>query len=99
MAIPEYWYRYEHEEIGMPKVPDIPDDQRDPQSFRLLGQPHIRDVGRDLAAEFTRRWYSEALRAEVLKSQRRHLFIQQALMVGRRRAWDFEPSVDTSYCY
>ena len=83
MAIFEYWYRYKHYEIDMLKISDIPDDQRDPQSLSLIGHPYIRDMERNLATDVTRQLDSEALRAEVLKSQWCRFFIQQAMSIDK----------------
>jgi choline-sulfatase len=40
---PEYWERYDHSEIDLPKVPPIPFDQLDPHSQRVH---HVCDLGR-----------------------------------------------------
>lgn len=40
---PEYWDRYEHDEIDMPQVPEIPYDKKDPHSQRLHHVSAMKD--------------------------------------------------------
>jgi choline-sulfatase len=45
------------------------------------------------------RWDLEALRADVLASQKRRRLVNRALAQGHRTAWDFEPRRDASLLY
>jgi choline-sulfatase len=65
----------------------------------LSGRPEVAEVERELAAEVRRRWDSEALKKEVVQSQRRHLFLNAALSMGTQTPWDFRPIVDASKQY
>jgi choline-sulfatase len=72
----------------------------DPKELNnLSGRPEVAEVERELAAEVQRRWDSEALKKEVVQSQRRHLFLNAALSMGTQAPWDFRPIVDASKQY
>ncbi len=50
-------------------------------------------------AEVARRWNLPALHQAVLDSQRRRLFVVEALRRGRQTAWDWQPPRDASQMY
>jgi choline-sulfatase len=52
-----------------------------------------------MRAEVAARWDLEALRADVLASQKRRRLVNRALAQGHRTAWDFEPRRDASLLY
>ena len=72
----------------------------DPQERRnLAALPGHADRVQQFRAEVTRRWNLDALRAEVVASQRRRHFHYAATTQGRLRAWDHQPFVDASQSY
>jgi choline-sulfatase len=52
-----------------------------------------------MRAEVAARWDLEALRADVLASQKRRRLVARALQQGRQTAWDYQPVRDASQLY
>jgi choline-sulfatase len=71
-----------------------PDEQRN-----LAGDPTSAGIEREFAAEAARRWNSAAIRDAVIESQRRRIFIQEALLKGKIHPWDWQPFRDASKLY
>src|SRR5262249_43894131 len=84
-------------------------DGAPPQLFDLGNDPHeLKNLAADaghatIAAAFAReaaaRWNSAALREQIVLSQRRRIFVQEALLKGRIHSWDYEPRTDASRQY
>jgi choline-sulfatase len=80
-----------------------------PQLYKLDEDPHELDnrAGDPAAAPVfarllelsERRWDAAALHRAILDSQRRRLLIQQVLLTGDYRPWDYQPMVDASRQY
>lgn len=93
--------RGRHKFIRSPGDPDqFYDVASDPDELRNLavetpGDPALATF----AAEAERRWSLESLRAEVLASQRRRRLVAEALGLGARAAWDFQPVRNASEQY
>jgi choline-sulfatase len=87
--------------IHTPTDPDqLFDLAADPDELTNLVR--IRDhAGRvaELRREVGRRWNIAALHRTVLESQRRRLFVVEALKHGRQTAWDWLPPRDASNMY
>jgi choline-sulfatase len=65
----------------------------------LAGRPEHAALGAAFAEEAARKWDSEAIRRQVIDSQRRRLLIHDALLQGRVQPWDYQPAVDASRQY
>ena len=52
-----------------------------------------------LREEVFRQWNPADLKARVIESQRRRLFLRRALAIGKRTPWDFSPERDASRQY
>jgi choline-sulfatase len=80
-----------------------------PQLYHLAADPreltNLADlashaaVSAAFAAEAERRWDSDAIRRQVVDSQRRRTMIHAALREGRVSPWDYAPAVDASRQY
>jgi choline-sulfatase len=66
------------------------DLESDPLELENLA-PAEGDVVRDLRDEVARRWDLAALEQEVHASQRARLAVFQALQLGERHSWDYQP--------
>ena len=71
-----------------------PDERRN-----LAGSSEHAAVEARLRGEILKRWQYAALEQQVLESQQRRLFAQQALLQGRWTAWDYQPPEDAARKY
>ena len=76
------------------------DTAADPHELKDLaaGPKHAKSLGA-FKAEAAKRWDSDAIRAEVVASQKARLLVQDALVTGRINPWDWEPRTDASRIY
>ncbi|MEM8812264.1 MAG: choline-sulfatase [Pseudomonadota bacterium] len=77
--------------------PDLLFDlQEDPmETHNRAVDPACADILSSFTTERQNRWDSDALTREILASQKRRLFIRDAMKAGTRNAWDFiGPTVD-----
>ena len=65
----------------------------------LAGRPDWSATARSLAEEVEARWDSEALRRQVLDSQRSRHFLNAVMEAGAGEAWDFNPHRDAANEY
>lgn len=76
------------------------DTAADPNELRnLADDPAHAETLAAMTAEAENRWDSEAIRADVVASQRTRLLVQDALVTGRITPWDWEPRTDASRVY
>lgn len=52
-----------------------------------------------MTAEAAKRWDSDAIRADVVASQKARILVQDALVTGRIAPWDWEPRTDAAKVY
>jgi choline-sulfatase len=69
------------------------------ETHNLAGMPEYAAIESALKAEVFKRWNYDQLESEVVASQRRRLFAQQALLEGKVTSWDYQPQVDASRQY
>jgi choline-sulfatase len=90
-------FKYVHCRHDPPMLFDLnadPDERRN-----LAGSPEHSRREAHLLAEVLSRWDYPAVEQQVLESQRRRLFAQQALLQGRWTAWDYQPPEDAARRY
>jgi choline-sulfatase len=69
------------------------------EQVNLAGYPaHAKTVG-DFRIEALARWDEEALRAQVVASQRRRHLVASAMSKGQHAPWDYQPRHDASRSY
>jgi choline-sulfatase len=73
------------------------DLNNDPKELvNLCGNPEFKSTEELMLAEIQRRWNSSELKASIIKSQRRRLYLQKVLLMGSRTPWDYQPYRDAS---
>jgi choline-sulfatase len=77
--------------------PQLYDTAKDPNELENLAATGSRAAA--FASEAGRRWDSDAIREDVIRSQRARLLVQDALLTGRIHPWDYEPRIDASKIY
>lgn len=87
--------------IHCPADPDqLYDLHTDPDEHtNLAADPDHAVLVAEFRAEVSRRWDLDAVHADVLASQARRRFINEALRQGRYQPWDFQPITDASEQY
>jgi len=80
--------------------PMLFDLKADPDELRnLAGSAEHAALEARLRGEVLSRWDYAGLERQVLESQQRRLFAQQALLQGRWTAWDYQPPDDAARRY
>lgn len=74
--------------------PDLLFDlESDPHEIRnCAGDPDMAHVKDGFHHDMAKMWDGDALTAQILQSQRRRLFIREAMKSGKATAWDFSPA-------
>ena len=90
-----------HKFIAVHGEPDqLYDLARDPGEWHNLADtPAHRDLAADLRARLLADWEPAATEARVLASQRRRLFLNEALYQGAYTPWDYQPHFDATRMY
>jgi choline-sulfatase len=85
---------------GEASPPQLFDLANDPQELtNLAGAPAQGALARAFAEEVAARWDLEAVRHQVIASQRRRRLVFEALAQGRHQPWDHQPLVDAAAAY
>jgi choline-sulfatase len=90
-------YKYIYSEPDPEQLYDVEGDPNELNN--LAGQSEYEAVRHAFHTEVMRRWDMKGLYQEVIASQRRRRFIDQALRSGRYTAWDFQPYQDATQKY
>jgi choline-sulfatase len=73
------------------------DLNNDPKELNnLCGNPGYADVEKDMLADILSRWDPVTMKEDIIRSQKRRLFIQKVLLQGNRTPWDYQPYRDAS---
>ena len=56
-------------------------------------------VALEMKSEIDKRWQYDKLEKDILKSQKRRLFVQESLLKGNWTGWDHQPFVDATRSY
>jgi choline-sulfatase len=87
-------FKYVHCRTDPPMLFDL---RRDPDELvNLAARPEHAKRRQAMHAEVLARWDCETIERDILASQRRRLFAQEALLQGQRTAWDYQPPSDAS---
>ena len=90
-------YKYVHCDDDPPLLFNLNDDPL--ELHNLAADPAYAATARRLAQAVSERWDSAKLKADIIASQRRRLYVQKTLLEGRRHPWDFQPYRDASAQY
>ena len=89
--------KYIHCRTDPPMMFDL---NKDPQELNnVADDPTYAETAADLKREVDTRWDCERLERDILQSQKRRLFVQQALLKGKWTGWDHQPYVDATRAY
>lgn len=80
-----------------PMLFDLVNDPNELQN--LAGRPEHSDRESRMHAEVERRWDYATIDREIRASQKRRLFVQDALLEGAWTSWDYQATVDASRKY
>ncbi len=89
--------KYIHCDADPPQLFDLSTDPNEIEN--LAERPEWSVTARSFAEEVAARWDSEALRRQVLNSQRSRQLLNAAMEAGPGEAWDFNPHRDASKEY
>lgn len=80
--------------------PMLLDLDNDPHELRSVADGSgYAEIAKRLKAEIDRRWEYDDLERMIMASQKRRLFVQQALVKGNWTRWDHQPAVDATRAY
>jgi choline-sulfatase len=69
------------------------DLEQDPhEQTNQIANPEYRDARQALSQLVRQQWDIETLTQQILNSQRRRLFLREALAKGKQAGWDFTPA-------
>ncbi len=90
-------YKYIYSEPDPDQLFDLVDDPHELNN--LANQPGHESVRQAFKADVVKLWNPSLLHQQVLASQRRRRFVNQALRTGRYTPWDFQPYQDATQQY
>jgi choline-sulfatase len=62
----------------------------------LCGSPDMAEIEEDMLGDILKRWDPVSLKQDILRSQKRRLYLQKVLLKGNRSPWDYQPYRDAS---
>jgi choline-sulfatase len=89
--------KYVHCRTDPPMLFDLKEDAK--ELHNVADDVHYADVAARMKKEIDRRWNYERLEQDILASQKRRLFVQEALLKGQWTGWDHQPFVDATRAY
>lgn len=90
-------FKYIHCEVDSPQLFDL---EVDPQEINnLVDSAAHRDIADAFAVEVMQRWDSNAIRQNVIATQRQRRAVHAAMEAGLLTSWDFQPVRDAAQEY
>ncbi len=90
-------YKYIYSDPDPDQLFDLEADPNELEN--RAGQPAFEDLRRELRADVDGRWDWQAIHRQVLESQARRRLVAEALAMGSRVSWDFQPFQDAAELY
>jgi choline-sulfatase len=69
------------------------------ETKNLANDPTYSIIAKEMKSEIEKRWNYDELEQNVLRSQKRRLFVQDTLLKGKWSGWDHQPFVDAKKAY
>ena len=87
-------YKYIHCDVDPPQLYDI---KNDPQELNnLIADTAFKTMAQSFKKEVLSRWDSEAIRKNVIATQKQRRGLHAAMEAGIRHSWDYNPPRDAS---
>ena len=90
-------YKYIHCDTDPALLYDVVADPQ--EQTNLADDPAHAELAGDFATEVAQRWDSDAIRDQVLASQRSRRLLHAAMDNGSRISWDYSPAQDAANQY
>ncbi|MGI9465452.1 MAG: choline-sulfatase [Aestuariivirgaceae bacterium] len=90
-------YKYIHCDVDPPMLFDLAADPG--ERINLADDPELAKIAADFAAEVRRRWDSDAIRHDVIKTQKQRRAVHAAMEQGPLTSWDYNPPRDAAQEY
>ncbi|MEM7208772.1 MAG: choline-sulfatase [Pseudomonadota bacterium] len=90
-------FKFMYCEIDPPILYDISADPE--ETNNLAGDPEFAELVATFTAEAKSRWNSEAIRQDVIRTQKQRRAVYDAMNKGQLTSWDFNPPRDASQEY
>ncbi|MEM7498356.1 MAG: choline-sulfatase [Pseudomonadota bacterium] len=87
-------YKYVHCDVDPPQLFDLAADPA--ELTNLADDPAHAETAAAFAAEVTRRWDSEAIRQNVIATQKQRRAVHAAMEAGALTSWDYQPRRDAA---
>jgi choline-sulfatase len=91
------WYKYIYCEVDPPQLYDLENDPAELDN--IAAKPENAEIAQQLKDIVLEHHGPEALRRDVLASQKRRRLVFAASMQGKRTPWDYSPTRDSSEQY
>ncbi|MGI9410905.1 MAG: choline-sulfatase, partial [Hyphomicrobiaceae bacterium] len=89
--------KYVHCRTDPPMMFDL---NKDPHELKnVADDPAYAPKASEMKSEIDRRWDQERLEKDIIASQKRRLFVQEAILKGQWTGWDHQPFVDATRAY
>ncbi len=90
-------FKYIHCDADPPQLFDLASDPM--ERSNLAASPDRAKIASDFAAEVAARWDSDAIRADVIATQKQRRAVHAAMQSGALTSWDYQPTRDASQEY
>jgi len=92
-------YKYIHCDIDPPLLFNLENDPNERTNLATAAGPAEAELARAFAEEVRQRWDSEAIREDVIATQKQRRAIYEAMQDGTLTSWDFQPRRDAANEY